>query len=360
MRALTVIAEMGTGGAESVVADLAGHLVATGHEACVASAGGWRADALARVGVSTLAVPLRASGPTQLARAVARLRRATAARPVDVVHAHNVRASLAAHLGTRAGRRARPPLVTTVHGLADGDYTRAARLLAVSDLVVAVSDDVADRLTAGGLDPARLRVIENAVPPPVADPAVRAEVRAELGLTSDSRVVLCVARLATPKRIDLLLEAWVDVPDATLLLAGDGADRAALELRAAPLGDRVRFLGARRDVGRLLAAADLVVLPSDREGLPMAVLEAMAAGVPVVASAVGGLPRLGGDAVELVAPRRADTLAAGVRRVLDDPARRDALVSAGRGLVEQRFSSARMQSDYDSIYEGVRKGARPS
>ncbi|GAA4752237.1 glycosyltransferase family 4 protein [Nocardioides endophyticus] len=360
MRALTVIAEMGTGGAESVVADLAGHLVATGHEACVASNGGWRADALARIGVATLAIPLRASGPTQFARAVARLRRATAARPVDVVHAHNVRASLAAHLGIRAGRRWRPPLVTTVHGLADGDYTRAARLLAVSDLVVAVSDDVAARLTAGGLDPARLRVIENAVPSPVADPAVRAEVRAELGLAGESRVALCVARLATPKRIDLLLEAWGEVPDATLLLAGDGPDRAALERRATPLGDRVRFLGERRDVGRLLSVADLVVLPSDREGLPMAVLEALAAGVPVVASAVGGLPQLGDDAVELVAPRRPDALAAGVRRVLDDPARRDALVSAGRALVEQRFSSARMQSDYESVYEGVRKGARPS
>ena len=360
MRALTVIAEMGTGGAESVVADLAGHLVATGHEACVASDGGWRAEALAADGVTTLAVPLRASGPTQLARAVARLRRETAARPVDVVHAHNVRASLAAHLGTRAGRRSRPPLVTTVHGLADVDYARAARLLATSDLVVAVSGDVAERLTAGGLEPTRLCVIENAVPPPIDDPAVRAEVRAELGLPPDSHVVLCVARLATPKRIDLLLEAWADVPDATLLLAGDGADRAALEGQAAPLTGRVRFLGERRDVGRLLGAADLVVLPSDREGLPMAVLEALAAGVPVVASAVGGIPELGGDAVELVAPHRADALAAGVRRVLDDPSRRDALVSAGRALVQQRFSSARMQSDYASVYEWVRKGARPS
>jgi glycosyltransferase involved in cell wall biosynthesis len=360
MRALTVIAEMGTGGAESVVADLAGHLVATGHEACVASNGGWRADALAADGVATLAVPLRVSGPTQLARAVARLRRETAARPVDVVHAHNVRASLAAHLGTRAGRRSRPPLVTTVHGLADGDYTRAARLLAVSDLVVAVSDDVADRLAAGGLDPARLRVIENAVPSPVADPAVRAEVRAELGLTEGVKVVLCVARLAAPKRIDLLLDAWAEVPDATLLLAGDGEDRAALERRAAPLGDRVRFLGERRDVDRLLSSVDVVVLPSDREGLPMAVLEALSAGVPVVASAVGGIPQLGGDAVELVAPQRADALVAGVRRVLDDPDRRGALVSAGRTLVDQRYSSARMQSDYGSVYEGVRKGARPS
>ncbi len=360
MRALTVIAEMGTGGAESVVADLAAHLVATGHEACVASNGGWRAEALAADGVATLAVPLRASGPAQLARTVARLRRETAARPVDVVHAHNVRASLAAHLGTRAGRRTRPPLVTTVHGLADGDYTRAARLLAVSDLVVAVSDDVAERLTAGGLDPARLRVIENAVPPAVVDPAVRAEeraqLRAELGLTRHGRVVLCAARLAVPKRIDLLLEAWADVPDAVLLLAGDGADRAALERQAAPLGERVRFLGVRRDVGRLLSAADLVVLPSDREGLPMAVLEALAAGVPVVASAVGGLPQLGGGAVELVTPGRADALAAGVRRVLDDPDRRDALVSAGRALADRRFSSVRMQSDYESVYEGVREG----
>ena len=105
MRALTVIAEMGSGGAESVVADLAGHLAATGHEACVASNGGWRADALSADGVATLAVPLRASGPARLGCAVARLRRETAARPVDVVHAHNVRASVAAHLGTRAGRR---------------------------------------------------------------------------------------------------------------------------------------------------------------------------------------------------------------------------------------------------------------
>jgi glycosyltransferase involved in cell wall biosynthesis len=360
MRALTVIAEMGTGGAESVVADLAGHLVATGHEACVASNGGWRADALAADGVTTLAVPLRASGPARLASAVARIRRETAARPVDVVHAHNVRASVAAHLGTRTGRRSRPPLVTTVHGLADGDYARAAKVLAVSDLVVAVSDDVAARLTAGGLDAARLRVVENAVPPSATGPGVRDEVRRELGLDASTAVVLCVARLAAPKRVDLLLDSWADVPDATLLIAGDGVDRDSLVRRAAPLGERVQFLGERHDVDRLLPAADLLVLASDREGLPMAVLEALAAGVPVVASAVGGIPRLGADAVELVAPQSADALADGVRRVLGDAARRDALVSAGRELVVRRFSSSRMQSEYDSVYETVRKGVAPS
>ncbi|WP_028642307.1 glycosyltransferase [Nocardioides sp. URHA0020] len=361
MRALTVIAEMGSGGAETVVADLAGHLVATGQEACVASSGGWRVEALEAAGVATLAVPLRASGPASLGCAVARLRRETAARPVDLVHAHNVRASVAAHLGTRAGRRSRPPLVTTVHGLADGDYTRAARVLGVSDVVVAVSDDVAERLVVGGLDPARLRVVANAVPAPVAEPDLRDEVRGELGLASAAPVVLCVARLATPKRIDLLLDAWADVPDATLLVAGDGPDREALVRRAATLGDRVRFLGERRDVGRLLGAVDLLVLPSDREGLPMAVLEALAAGVPVVASAVGGIPVLGPHAVELVTPGRADALADGVRRLLDDPRRRRDLTTAGPLLVRERFSSARMQSDYLEVYgRALEARSRPS
>lgn len=358
MRALTVIAEMGAGGAESVVADLAGHLVATGHEACVASNGGWRADALSADGVATLAVPLRASGPARLGCAVARLRREASVRPVDVVHAHNVRASVAAHLGTRAGRRSRPPLVTTVHGLADGDYARAAKVLVVSDLVVAVSDDVAERLAAGGLDEARLRVVENAVPPAPTSHGVRDEVRRELDLDPSSPVALCVARLATPKRIDLLLEAWADVPDAVLLVAGDGADRDALVRRASGLGERVQFLGERHDVDRLLAAADLLVLPSDREGLPMAVLEALAAGVPVVASAVGGIPQLGADAVELVAPHRADALAAGVRRLLDDPARRQHLVTGGSELVRQRFSSARMQSEYADVYARAIRGTK--
>ena len=329
MRVLTVIAEMGSGGAESVVADLAGHLVATGDEACVASNGGWRADALASAGVETLAVPLRASGPTRLAAAVARLRRETAARPVDVVHAHNIRASLAAHLGSRAGRRSRPPLVTSVHGLADGDYARAARVLAFSDLVVAVSDDVADRLARGGLTDARLRVVENAVPgagrPPTASRCVPSSGSGHHPSCSASpgwRRPSGSTSWSTPGRT---------CPTRPSSLAGDGPDRAALERRAAALGDRVRFLGERRDVGRLLQAADLLVLPSDREGLPMAVLEALAAGVPVVASDVGGIPQLGADAVELVAPQSADALAEGIRRVLGDPDRRQALVAGGRG-----------------------------
>jgi glycosyltransferase involved in cell wall biosynthesis len=168
-------------------------------------------------------------------------------------------------------------------------------------------------------------------------------------VAGDRPVVLCAARLAAPKRLDLLLDAWPETGDALLLVAGDGPDRAALEARARPLGERVRFLGTRRDVGRLLRAADLLVLPSDREGLPMTVLEAMAAGVPVVASDVGGLSALG-DAVELVAPGSAAAVAAGVRRVLGDAERRAALLARSGTLVQTRFSSAGMMAAYEFLY----------
>jgi glycosyltransferase involved in cell wall biosynthesis len=354
VRALTVIAEMGSGGAETVVDALTRHLVATGHDVDVASSGGWRADRLAADGVRMLDVPLRGRGPVALARSVARLRRETARRPVDLVHAHNVRASAAAH-GSRVGRRDRPPLITTVHGLAGEDYPRAARLLdRTSELVVAVSADVADRLTDAGLHPDRLRVVENAVPP--APDGDRDEVRRALGLDVHRPVVLCAARLAPPKRLDLLIEAWAGL-DALLLVAGDGPDRADLEARAAGLGDRVVFLGNRTDVGRLLHAADLLVLPSDREGLSMTVLEAMAAGVPVVASDVGGLSDLAG-AVELVAPGHAEALAAGVRRVLADGERRAALLTRSDEVVGQRFSSVRMMAAYESLYRDVLRTRR--
>lgn len=339
-----MIAEMGSGGAETVVADLTGRLLGTGHETGVASSGGWRADRLRADGVRTLDVPLRDPGAPSLARSALRLRRELARRPPDVVHTHNVRATLAV-----AGTGRRPRVLTTVHGLGDGDYARAARVLRrCSDVVVAVSADVASRLTAGGLPEDRVVVVENAVAAP--EPADRAAVRAELGLPPAVPLVLCVARLAAPKRVDLLLDGWPAVPDAVLLVAGNGPDRAALERRAAGL-PRVRLLGDRRDVGRLLAAADLLVLPSDREGLPMSVLEAMAAGVPVVASAVGGLAGLDPEAVELVPPGRADLLAAAVAGLLADQRLRRTRAERGAALVARRFPSDRMWRAYESLYE---------
>jgi glycosyltransferase involved in cell wall biosynthesis len=350
MRTLMVIAELGSGGAETMVDDLARGLTAHGDEVTVVSNGGWRADQLAADGIATLEVPLRSPGVPSLLRAALAIRQEVRRNPVDVVHAHNIRATLAARLGTFR-RRDRPYVVCTVHGLAEADYATAVRLLrACADVVVAVSEDVEDRLLAAGLDSDRLLVVESATR--TLTMIDRATARHELGLAPDRPTVLCLARLAKPKRHDLVLEAWPDVPgDALLLLAGEGPERPALErqVAAAGLTERVRFLGDCRDVARLLSASDALVLASDREGLPLSVLEAMSAGVPVVASAVGGMQSLDPEAVELVSPGSATELARGVTRVLTDPVRADAMRSRAKELWEGRFTSAAMVTTYRAL-----------
>ncbi|WKN47250.1 glycosyltransferase [Nocardioides sp. Arc9.136] len=354
MRTLMVIAEMGSGGAEAVVADLALDRLGRGDEVAVASDCGWRTGDLAVRGARLVPLPLRSPSAPALARSGARLRRHLRDRPADLLHTHNVRATLAAHLAVHAARRSTPPVVATVHGLAGPDYARAVRVLdRCADVVVAVSEHVADRLRDAGLPDARLRVVENAAPLP--RPPARAAARAALGLPADVPVAVCVARLVAPKRHDLVVDAWGNLPGApVLLLAGDGPGRADLVRRAASAGvaDRVRLLGDRRDVERLLAAADLVLLPSDREGLPVSVLEAMAAGVPVAASAVGGLVSLAG-AVELVDPATPEAWASAVRRLLEDPGRRSDLRAAASALVDRRFSPVAMRASYDAIYRDL-------
>lgn len=342
LRQLVVIAEMGTGGAESVVVQLARAAVDRGDQVVVASDAGWRTAALQDLGATHLPVPLADGGARALARTVRVLRRHLAGSPVDVVHAHNVRAALAARLAV-VGRRT--PVLVTLHGISASRYRPAARVLRwAADQVVAVSDDVRDRLVVGGMPADRVAVVPTAPEPPEA--VDRSEARAGLGLSGDERVVLCLARLEPPKRQDLLLRAWSDVPRAVLLVAGDGSRRAALEALAGELGvaERVRFLGDRRDVGRLLAAADALVLPSDSEGLPVAVLEAMSVGVPVVASRVGGLAALDPRVLVLVEPGSVPALVAGLAQCLDDASAERP--ERARQLVASSYSSSAMARYY--------------
>lgn len=345
MRAFHVIAEMGSGGAEAVVAELATAFAATGDEVWVASAGGRREPGLRAEGVHLLRTPLHHRSAPGVAAASLALVRGRATRP-DVVHAHNVGAAVVAHLGTRWPRR-RPPLVATFHGVADADLAGAARWLRrTADLVVAVSTATAQRLRDHGFPEDRLRVVDNAVTtPPSVD---RAEAREQLGLDADAPVVLCAARLVPQKRHDNLLRAFALVPrPATLLLAGTGPLRADVEAQAD--GD-VRLLGERSDVPALLAAADVFALASDWEGLPMAVLEAMAAGVPVVATAVDGLVAGTAPAAMLVPPNDPDALGVALAEVLADPARRAAMADAGRALVRERYAPEVMVRGYRAVY----------
>jgi len=350
---LHVINEMGSGGAEAVVAELAHAALASGDTVRIASHGGRREADLAKAGAVIVRTPLhRRSGPGVLAASAALTRHARRARP-DVVHAHNVGASLVAHAGVRWPRRT-PPLLTTFHGVADSDYPGAATWLRrTADLVVAVSGAVGGRLVSAGFPAERLRVVDNAVTPPASVDRISA--RRDLGLDAEMPVALCAARLVPQKRHDVLLAAWATVPSGILLLAGTGPldGDVAATVRRLGLSDRVRVLGEHSDVATLLGAADAFCLASDWEGMPMAVLEAMAAGVPVVATAVDGLVDGCGTAARLVPPGDADALGAALAGVLGDAALRDTMATEGRALAATRYSTATMVSAYRAAYAAI-------
>ncbi|SFW78149.1 glycosyltransferase [Amycolatopsis australiensis] len=355
MRVLHVISEMGAGGAETLVAGMAGRGEEYGWVSAVASAGGFRADALAAAGTPVFPVPLARRSKTGVLKAAWAVRHAIKRFRPDVVLAHNVGASLVARLAL-AGRRR--PLLTVFHGVAAADVPAAARILRrVSDRVVAVSPATADRLAAAGLD--RLVVVRNAVfaRPPVFG---RAEVRASLGVPERTPVALCLARLEPQKRHDVLLDAWAAVGgDAVLWLAGDGSLRADLERRAAELGRRIEFLGTRTDVPDLLAAADVTVLTSDWEGLPLAVLESMAAGRPVVATDVGGVGEvLAGGGGLVVPPGDPAATAGALNTLLFDPAARAAAAADALRTVEREYDPHTVMKSYDELLRTALGGAR--
>jgi len=179
-----------------------------------------------------------------------------------------------------------------------------------------------------------------------------------LGLDPDDLAVLALGRLSPEKGQDVLLEAFSRLPadeHRHLLLAGDGALRPVLERRAAALGERVRLLGWRDDPWALLGAADVFVLPSRREGLPIALLEALAVGLPVVATHVGAVGEVlaGGACGHLVEPDDAAALAAALAEVLGDGKVRARLGEAGRTRVDAAYDVAGQTRALEALYRAV-------
>jgi glycosyltransferase involved in cell wall biosynthesis len=358
MRVLHVISEMGSGGAETLVAGMVLAGGSVGWESAVASGGGHRADMLRTRGVPTFPVPVARRKATGVLRAAVAARSAVQRFAPDVVLAHNVSATMVARLAVAPARAM--PVVTVCHGLADADYRGAARILRyTARTVVAVADGTADRLRAAGLpDPV---VIPNAVFPQRAT-THRGVIRERLGLTPDVPVALCVARMEPQKRHDVLLDAWARVGgDAVLLLAGDGSLRTQLVRRCAELGltDTVRFLGTRADVHDLLAAADVTVLTSDWEGMPVAVLESMAADRPVVATDVSGVRDVLAGGGGLVVPRRDPVATAeALATLLFDPAARAEAAAAGLDTIRRGHDPHTFMRSYDELLRTSIRGSR--
>jgi glycosyltransferase involved in cell wall biosynthesis len=315
------------------------------------------AEAAVHLGVRTVALPR--VDANHRSTALPSLWRAIRDERPTIFHAH-LSWPLACKFGVLAAWLARVPgMVATAHLYVElRTRWRPPLMFRPLRRVMAVSNEVKARYARELQVPMhRLAVVRNGirVPPSVRPPDP--VLRAELVRGRPDYVVLTPARLHDQKGHAFLLEAAARVPDATFVLAGDGPLRADLEARAAELGvaERCVFLGQRTDVPDLLAAADLFVLPSLYEGLPISVLEAMAARRPVVATAIGGTD----EAVMheatglLVPPRDAPALASAIRRLRADPALAHRLAVAGRERVEREFSSEAMARNVMRVYDEV-------
>jgi glycosyltransferase involved in cell wall biosynthesis len=277
--------------------------------------------------------------PARDVAAVLRLRRLLARCAPDVVHAHGLRAgALTALALARTPRRPRPAMVVTAHNAPPSGVMSRAVYLALerltarqADAVLCVSADLAGRMRRAGARDVALAVVSA---PPAAAPSAEALGRARAAIGAAGRpVVLAVGRLAPQKGFDMLLEAMTSLrdrePEPLLVIAGEGPQAAWLAERSRTAGGDVRFLGRRADIPALLAAADVVAVPSRWEGQPLIVQEALRAGRPLVASRVGGIPGLTGeDAALLIPPGDAGRLASAIRSVLDDPALASTLSAA--------------------------------
>jgi len=359
VRIVHLLAPAPFGGLESVVRTLASGQQARGHDVTVVATvdpGEHPFCAAARAdGLSVVEV-------TSSGRAYVRERKEvstllTRLRP-QVVHSHGYRPD-ALHLGR--ARRAGAATVSTLHGFTSGDWKmRLYERLQLSalrqaDAVVAVSTGVERRAIGARIPRDRVHLIRNAYAR--TEPASRDDARIALGIPLDAVTVGWIGRLSPEKGPDVAVEAIARMTHpATLHVVGDGADRNTLDSRIASLGvgSRVRFHGALPNAGRLVRAFDVLLLSSRTEGTPMVLLEAMAAGVPIVATAVGGVPDVLPDgAALLVANEDTCALAAALDATLiDHAASATRAVRAGE-VLDERFGVDPWLDRHDALYASV-------
>jgi glycosyltransferase involved in cell wall biosynthesis len=368
VRLAQVVTELDPGGAERIVYELATRLDPARFDCLVVSlapATGDVADWLRE-----REVPVRSIGMTSKLDLTARHRLAKIflEEEVGLLHTHLVHAN---YLGRRAAKVALvPAVVSTVHVVEHRfrpwHYWSDSLTSHLVDVEVCVSEGVKRhtqvrtwvpheklRVIYNGVDVARFRKAD--------DPARRSKGRELLGIGEDERVLVSVGRLRPQKGQDVLVQAMADVaraePRARLVLVGDGPEKRRLErlVRRLGLGERVTLAGQRRDVVRALSAADLFASASRYEGLPLAVMEAMAAAKPVVATRVDSLPELiaDGESGLLVPPEEPGRLAGACLEVLKGPGLARRLGAAARRRIEEGFTLEAMISAHESLYEEV-------
>jgi glycosyltransferase involved in cell wall biosynthesis len=372
MAGLTIVHVLGSfqiGGAEMVALNLGASQVVLGHRVHVVSLAlgqdGPHAQGFAGAGVvihrfPKLGVSVDPTLPFRLATLFLRI-------GADIVHSHNsqplVYAAPAAFL-------ARVPLVHTKHGadLAKGRAAVLRRCAAkLATRYVAVSRQTAqDAVRGSDVAPHLVEVIENGIDIDVYAPSDEARriLRAELQIPPDALVIGTVGRLAAIKNQPLLVRAAAQAlsPNVHLVLVGEGPHRHEVEQAIGKLvqPQSVHLLGQRLDVARLLPGFDVFALTSDSEGLPMVVLEAMACAVPVVSTAVGGIPDvLQEDVTGYLVPKGDErALATRLETLLADANARARIGATAREFCVRHYSWTAMRDRYESLYMALRTGRR--
>ena len=357
-----LLAPAPVGGLETVVSTLAATQSLSGHRVVVVPTlsatddGQHFIDSLA--GRKVEVVPLLVRGRAYLKenRQLVELCRN---RNVTIVHTHGYRSDI---VGGLAGRKAGVPIVTTVHGFTGGSLKNrgleALQRLAFRafDAVAVVSRPQYNQLRDSGISDHRLHLVPNALAPQSA-PLDRSSARHALGLPEHSIIIGWVGRLSHEKGVDVFIDALriLDDPRVCAAVFGDGPVRASEELRTLSIrGSQFRWLGAIPDAARYFAAFDLFVMSSRAEGLPMVLLEAMAAGVPIVTTRVGGIPDLLSPSEGmLVPPDDPSSLAAAIRAAIVDPAAAATRAQAAQRRQRADFSVGPWSERYESIYRDL-------
>ena len=324
LRILVITTGLKLGGAEQQIAALARAFLSLGNEVAILSlTQGQEIDLPAAIPVTEL--DMRKT-PLSMLAALRKARTLVQQWRPDVIHAHMVHANLFARVLSRMGRM--PPVICSAHSAREGGRLRALAYR-VTDRWCALTTHVSDAgrmamVASGAVPDGRVIVMPNGIDTSRfrPDQASREQTRRNLGLGPDDRLVLNVGRLVPEKDQAMLIEAFCevsrDLPKARLMIAGDGPLRDALAHQVARhgLNHVVLLAGARNDIPELLHAADVFVLSSRIEGMPLVVGEALASGLPVVATAAAGVAELAGDTATLTPTENPQALASALRNAI--------------------------------------------
>jgi glycosyltransferase involved in cell wall biosynthesis len=354
----------GPGGAELMILELAKELRARGHTVLpvgLSNGTGWLGARFVAAGFEPASFELTRPLDLAAVRALTSILRDFRA---DVVHSHEFTMAI---YGAAAAKRAHARHVITMHGglyYATAWRRRAALRWAMrrSAALVGVSDATASALQRNlGIARSKLHVVPNGIP---LRTGVRARLRSELALAPGELLIVSVGNLYAVKGHAVLIDALATLRDRAgwrLAIAGRGEEEPRLRAQAATasIGDRVHLLGFRDDVADILAAGDVFTMPSLSEGLPLALVEGMSFGLPVVVTGVGGVPEVVTDGVEglIVPPSDPGALATALAELLQNASRRQQMGAAARTRAVRDYALSTMADRYERLYRGESPGS---